>query len=168
MQQWGRTTNNANRSLRSKASAQPMGVPGLSQPAESRFSLSAASISRSAGDNVAHMRYAPWDKKRDRRTLDHQALETIRLMVIERVREGERPSDVIAAYGFNRTTNYKWMQPRFSVWCRNHALQSRTVTGRLRTPTSAQERQVFRWIIAVIRASMASISGSGRVPLSYS
>ena len=33
--------------------------------------------------------------KRDGRTLDHQTLETIRLMAIERVREGERPSEVI-------------------------------------------------------------------------
>jgi len=30
--------------------------------------------------------------KRDGRTLDHQTLETIRLMAVERVREGERPS----------------------------------------------------------------------------
>jgi hypothetical protein len=37
--------------------------------------------------------------KRDGRTLDHQTLETIRLMAIERVREGERPSEAIEAYG---------------------------------------------------------------------
>src|SRR5438045_2005947 len=35
--------------------------------------------------------------KRDGRTLDHQTLETIRLMAIERVREGERPSEEIEA-----------------------------------------------------------------------
>ena len=38
------------------------------------------------------------DMKRDGRTLDHRTLEAIRLMAIERVREGERPSEVIAAY----------------------------------------------------------------------
>ncbi|WP_198293105.1 helix-turn-helix domain-containing protein, partial [Cupriavidus sp. UYPR2.512] len=47
--------------------------------------------------------------KRDGRTFDHQTLEAIRLMAIERVREGERPADVIASYGFNRTTIYKWI-----------------------------------------------------------
>ncbi|MDH5347279.1 MAG: IS630 family transposase, partial [Nitrospira sp.] len=39
---------------------------------------------------------------RDGRTLDHGTLETIRTMAVERVREGERPSDVIASYGFHR------------------------------------------------------------------
>jgi transposase len=47
--------------------------------------------------------------KRDGRNLDHQTLETIRLMAIERVREGEAPSAVIASYGFSRTTIYKWI-----------------------------------------------------------
>jgi len=44
--------------------------------------------------------------KRDGRTLDHGTLETIRMMAMERVREGEAPSDVIASYGFHRTTIY--------------------------------------------------------------
>jgi transposase len=35
--------------------------------------------------------------KRDGRTLDHATLETIRTMAVERVREGERPSAVIAS-----------------------------------------------------------------------
>jgi len=61
--------------------------------------------------------------KRDGRKFDHQTLEEIiRLMAIERVRDGEPPSEVISAYGFNRTTIYKWIQaPR-------------------------QEGQVFRWV----------------------
>ena len=36
-------------------------------------------------------------------------MEAIRLMAIERVREGEAPADVIVSYGFNRTTIYKWI-----------------------------------------------------------
>jgi len=44
--------------------------------------------------------------KRDGQTLDHGTLETIRMMAMERVREGEAPSDVIASYGFHRTTIY--------------------------------------------------------------
>jgi hypothetical protein len=31
-------------------------------------------------------------------------------MAIERVREGEHPADVIASYGFNHTTIYKWLK----------------------------------------------------------
>ena len=47
--------------------------------------------------------------KRDGRGLAHQMLETIRLMAVERVRDGERPSSVVASYGFNRTTIYRWV-----------------------------------------------------------
>ena len=32
-------------------------------------------------------------------------------MAVERVREGEGPSAVIASYGFTRTTIYKWLMP---------------------------------------------------------
>ena len=84
--------------------------------------------------------------KRDGRTLDHQTLETIRLMAIERVREGERPSEVIEAYGFNRTTIYKWMKAAFRPGAGIKALRSTKATGRPRSLTSAQERRVFRWI----------------------
>src|SRR5205823_3670026 len=80
------------------------------------------------------------------RRLDHQTLEAIRIMAIERVREGERPSEVIAAYGFNRTTIYKWMQAALQPGVGLKALQSRPATGRPRTLTAAQERHVFRWI----------------------
>jgi transposase len=84
--------------------------------------------------------------KRDGRTLDHQTLEAIRMMAIERVREGERPADVIAAYGFNRTTIYKWIQAALRPGVGIKALQSRPATGRPRTLTAAQEQRVFRWI----------------------
>lgn len=47
---------------------------------------------------------------RDGRTLDHGTLETIRTMAVARVREGERPSAVIASYGFHRCTIYRWLQ----------------------------------------------------------
>ena len=47
--------------------------------------------------------------KRDGRTFDHQTLEAIQLIAIQRVREGEHPADVIASYGFNWTTIYKWI-----------------------------------------------------------
>lgn len=87
-----------------------------------------------------------WCMKRDGRTLDHRTLETIRLMAIERVREGERPAEVIEAYGFNRTTIYKWMKAAFRPGAGLRALRSTKATGRPRSLTAAQERRVFRWI----------------------
>ncbi len=62
--------------------------------------------------------------KRDGRTFDHQTLEAIRLMAIERVREGERPADVIASYGFNRTTIYKWINAALKPGVGINALRS--------------------------------------------
>lgn len=68
------------------------------------------------------------------------------MMAVERVREGERPSAVIASYGFNRTTIYKWLtaasEPRKGV----KALRSKPASGRPRSLTPGQEMQVFRWI----------------------
>lgn len=84
--------------------------------------------------------------KKDGRTLDHQTLEAIRLMAMERVQEGERPSDVIAAYGFNRTTIYKWLAKLSRAPEGMESLRSRPATGRPPTLTPAQEQQVFRWV----------------------
>jgi transposase len=84
--------------------------------------------------------------KRDGRTLDHQTLEAIRLMAIERVREGERAAEVIAAYGFNRTTIYKWIKAALRPGVGVKALRSTKATGRPRSLTATQEKQVFRWV----------------------
>lgn len=86
------------------------------------------------------------DMKRDGRTLDHTTLETIRLMAVERVREGESPAVVIASYGFNRTTIYKWIKAAMRPGVGINALRSTKATGRPRTLTEAQERRVFRWV----------------------
>jgi transposase len=84
--------------------------------------------------------------KRDGRTLDHNTLETIRMMAIERVRDGEAPSEVIASYGFSRTTIYKWITAASRRGVGVQALRARPASGRPRTLTPQQERQVFRWI----------------------
>jgi transposase len=84
--------------------------------------------------------------KRDGRTFDHQTLEEIRLMAIERVREGESASEVIASYGFNRTTIYKWISAALRPGVGIKALRSTPATGRPRSLTPTQEKQVFRWI----------------------
>lgn len=84
--------------------------------------------------------------KRDGRTLDRQTLEAIRLMAVERVREGELASEVIAAYGFNRTTIYKWLNAALRPGLGIKALRSMKASGRPRSLTPKQEAQVFRWI----------------------
>jgi len=84
--------------------------------------------------------------KRDGRTLDHRTLEEIRKMAVERVREGERPSAVIASYGFHRCVIYRWLKQARGRGKGLKALTARPATGRPRTLTPAQERQVFRWI----------------------
>jgi len=84
--------------------------------------------------------------KRDGRTLDHATLETIRLMAIERVAEGESPATVIESYGFNRTTIYKWISKALHSRAGVAALGSTVGTGRPRTLTPRQEQQVFRWV----------------------
>jgi transposase len=86
------------------------------------------------------------DMERDGRTLDHRTLEEIRRLAVERVREGEDPSTVIASYGFCRTTIYKWLRAASGRGRGLRALASRKATGRPRRLTSAQERQVYRWI----------------------
>lgn len=92
--------------------------------------------------------------KRDGRTLDHGTLETIRTMAVERVREGERPSEVIASYGFHRCTIYGWLKTARGRGKGLKALAARPATGRPRTLSAAQERQVFRWV-------------NGKTPLQY-
>ena len=67
-------------------------------------------------------------------------------MSVERVREGEEPSAVIASYGFCRTTIYKWLNMVKGRGRGLAALRSRKGTGRPRKLTAVQERQVFRWI----------------------
>ena len=81
--------------------------------------------------------------RRDGRGFDHRTLESIRLMAVERVRDGERPSSVIASFGFNRTTIYRWLDAASKPGVGLSALRSRPATGRPRRLTPRQERQVF-------------------------
>src|SRR6202162_951637 len=84
--------------------------------------------------------------KRDGRGFDHRTLEAIRLMAVERVRGGERPSSVVASFGFHRTTIYKWLKAASKPGVGLKALHARPATGRPRSLTPRQEQQVFRWI----------------------
>src|SRR5260370_17760615 len=84
--------------------------------------------------------------RRDGRQLDHKTLEEIRRMAVERVREGEVPSAVIASYGFCRTTIYRWLRTAKGRGRGLAALRSRKGTGRPRKLTAGQGGRVFRWI----------------------
>lgn len=90
--------------------------------------------------------YVEADMKRDGRTLDHKTLEEIRRMAVQRVREGEKPAVVIASYGFSRTTIYKWLKASSGRGRGLKALRATRGTGRPRSLSAAQERQVFRWV----------------------
>jgi transposase len=84
--------------------------------------------------------------RRDGRRLDHRTLEAIRVMAVERVRDGERPSSVVASFGLNRTTIYRWLKAASKPGVGLKALRSRPASGRPRSLTPRQEQQVFRWI----------------------
>src|SRR6188472_1715555 len=68
--------------------------------------------------------------QRDGRGFDHRTLVAIRLIAVERVRDGERPSSVIASFGFNRTTIYRWLEAASKPGVGLSALHSRPATGR--------------------------------------
>lgn len=80
----------------------------------------------------------------DGRGLAHDTLETIRLMAVRRVREGEAPSEVIKGYGFCRTTIYRWLRQADAKG--EESLKSRKATGRPPALTARQKAAVARWI----------------------
>jgi transposase len=75
-----------------------------------------------------------------------RTLEAIRLMAVERVRDGERPSSVVASCGFRRTAIYKWIAAASKPGVGLKPLHSGRATRRPRRLTPSQEQQVFRWI----------------------
>ena len=78
--------------------------------------------------------------KRDGRTLDHETLEEIRLMAVQRVWEGERPSVVIASTGSLCPVIYRYCEKpgvKGAAWC---ALRSRKGTEGVTAPSHAQAK----------------------------
>lgn len=82
--------------------------------------------------------------KIDGRTLSHEASEDIRKMAVRRVNEGEKPSAVIASYGMQRTTIYKWLRAEREGG--EAALASRKGTGRPQILTERQQMKVVEWV----------------------
>lgn len=83
-------------------------------------------------------------KKRDGRFVSRAALEEMRLMALERMKAGESPAAVASSFGLHRGWAYKVLARAQGRGTR--ALLSRKGTGRPRTLTPAQERQVFGWV----------------------
>jgi len=82
--------------------------------------------------------------KIDGRTLSHTASETIRIMAVRRVQEGETPSEVIKSYGLCRTTIYRWL--RAYKRRGETVLRSRPSPGRPCRLTAKEKRRVRTWI----------------------
>src|SRR5271157_5334341 len=84
--------------------------------------------------------------KIDGRTLDHQALQHIRLLAVNRViEEGEAPSEVMRSLGFSRTAIYPWLR-KFEAegW---EGLVERIAQGPEPKLSEQQRQRVKRWIL---------------------
>lgn len=84
--------------------------------------------------------------KQDGRKLDHQSLETLRLLAVRRVvQDGERPSEVMRSLGLCRTAIYPWLRAYRRKG--QAALLRRKACGPRPKLTAKQRQQVRRWII---------------------
>lgn len=84
--------------------------------------------------------------KQDGRKLDHQSLETLRIIAVRRVLEdGEKPSEVIRSLRLCRTSIYPWLRAARKKGM--EALRMRKATGPKPKLTPRQCQQVRRWII---------------------
>ena len=81
----------------------------------------------------------------DGRTLDHSTLEHLRHLAVQRVEDGERPSDVMQSLGFCRTSIYRWLRAYRKRG--GAALASRKAKGPKPKLTPKQKLQVRRWIV---------------------
>lgn len=75
-------------------------------------------------------------KQRDGRSLDHMALEDIRIQAVQRVEAGEAPSAVMQVLGFARTVIYDWLKKYRAGGV--EALRALPIPGR---PPKLTERQ---------------------------
>jgi transposase len=84
--------------------------------------------------------------KHDGRKLDHQSLETLRLIAVRRVtEEGEQPSEVMRSLGMCRTSIYPWLRAQQRAG--PAALRMRKACGPRPKLTAKQRQQVRRWIV---------------------
>ena len=83
-------------------------------------------------------------KKRDGRSLDHKALEDIRIQAARRVEAGEAPSAVMRVLGFARTVIYDWLKKYHSAGI--EALRALPIPGRPPKLTERQQAWVYRTV----------------------
>ena len=102
--------------------------------------------------------------KRDGRTFDHETLEAIRLMAVERVREGESAAEVIAAYGFNRTTIYKWLKAALQPGVGVKALRSTKGEGSGAAGTTLDDKLTIACGTGAVR--LTQVQRAGKQPMS--
>lgn len=84
--------------------------------------------------------------KKDGRIHDRKTKETIRMMAVERILEGEGVTAVMASYGLCRTTGYKWLAKVRGRGRGKRCLAARKGVGRTPKLTRTQKSQVFRWV----------------------
>jgi len=84
--------------------------------------------------------------KRDGPTLAHNTLEEMRVLAVQRMKDGEHPEVVAASFGMNRSWAYKCRSLAQGRGRCVRVLLSTKASGRPRKLTEAQERQVFRWV----------------------
>jgi len=83
-------------------------------------------------------------KKRDGRSLDHKALEDIRIQAVRRVEAGEAPSAVMRVLGFARTVIYDWLKKYQAGGI--EALRALPIPGRPPKLTEEQRAWVYRTV----------------------
>src|SRR5882762_7976520 len=84
--------------------------------------------------------------KIDGRTLDHKALEHIRIIAVKRVAEdGEAPSEVMKSLGLCRTSIYPWLRKVQDQGL--EALAEKIAQGPEPKLSEKQRQQVKRWIL---------------------
>ena len=83
-------------------------------------------------------------KKRDGRSLDHKALEDIRIQAVKRVEAGEAPSAVMQVPGFARTVIYDWLTRYREGGI--EALRALPIPGRPPKLTKPQRAWVYRTV----------------------
>jgi transposase len=81
----------------------------------------------------------------DGRTLDHRTLEHLRRLGVQRVLDGDRPSEVMQSLGFCRTSIYRWLRAHRRGG--KKSLNSRKAKGPEPKLTDKQKVQVRRWIV---------------------
>ena len=84
--------------------------------------------------------------KQDGRQHDRKTKETIRMMAMNRIQEGEDVATVMDSFGLCRTTGYKWQKKICGRGKGLRMLLARKGGGRPPKLTPSQKAQVFRWI----------------------